>query len=153
MITSFVVQRPSAMRKLPFILLLVGIVLPAFASKHVTVEQLEQALTAAHGKPDAEIARELSDLELTERLSTATLSRLEKDLPGTETRQALIALADFSAFLDLPTEEIPDLAKPDIPVQRQLMAQTIDYVGKTISKLPNFFATRATIHFEDTPPR
>ena len=31
------------------------------------------------------------------------------------------------------------------------MALTVDYVGKTISKLPNFFATRVTTRFEDTP--
>jgi VWFA-related protein len=140
------------MRKLPLILLLVGSAFPAFASRRVTVEQLEQVLAATHGKPDAEVARQLSDLELTQRLSSVKLSHLEADLPGTETRQALIALADVSAFLDLPGEEIPDTAKPDIPTQRQLMAQAIDYVGKTISKLPNFFATRVTIHFEDTPP-
>src|SRR5579871_1745847 len=140
------------MRKLPLILLLVGSAISAFASRRVTVEQLEQVLAATHGKPDAEVARQLSDLELTERLSSVKLSHLEADLPGAETRQALIALADVSAFLELPRDEIPDTAKPDIPTQRQLMAQAIDYVGKTISKLPNFFATRVTIHFEDTPP-
>ena len=139
------------MRKLGLLLLLAGIAFPAFAAKRVTVEQLEQVLAAAHGKPDAEVARQLSDFELTERLSAARLSRWESDLPGTETRQALIALADMSAFLDLPAAEIPAIATPDIPAQRQLMALTVDYVGKTISKLPNFFATRVTTRFEDTP--
>ena len=141
----------SVMRKLALLLLLTGIAFPAFAARRVTVEQLEQALAAAHGKPDAEVARQLWDLELSERLSAARLSRWETDLPGPETRQALIALADMSAFLDLPTTDIPDIATPDIPAQRQLMALTIDYVGKTISKLPNFFATRVTTRFEDTP--
>jgi hypothetical protein len=90
------------MRKLTLLLFLMGIAFPAFATKRVTVEQLEQVLVAAHGKPDAEVARQLSDLELAERLSSATLSRWEAELPGTEARQALIALADISAFLDLP---------------------------------------------------
>jgi VWFA-related protein len=139
------------MRKLGLLLLLAGIAFPAFAAKRVTVEQLEQVLAAAHGKSDAEVARQLSDLELTERLSAVRLSRWKADLPGTETRQALIALADVSAFLDLPAEEIPTIATPDIPAQRELMALTVDYVGKTISKLPNFFATRVTTRFEDTP--
>ena len=139
------------MRKLTLLLLLMGIAFPAFATKRVNVEQLEQVLVAAHGKPDVEVARQLSDLELTERLSSATLSRWEAELPGTEARQALIALADISAFLDLPAEDIPAIATPDIPAQRRLMAQTVDYVGKTISKLPNFFATRVTTRFEDTP--
>ena len=139
------------MRKLSLLLLLAGIVFPAFAARRVTVEQLGQVLTADHGKPDGELARQLSGLELTERLSAIRLSRWEADLPGAESRQALNALADMSAFLDLPAEDIPDIATPNIPAQRQLMAQTVDYVGKTITKLPNFFATRVTTHFEDTP--
>jgi VWFA-related protein len=141
------------MRKLPLLLLLAGLAFPAFAARRVTVEQLEQVVTAAHGKSDAEVARQLSDLELTERLSATRLARLEADLPGAETRQAVIALADVAAFLDLPATDIPDIPIPAIPAQRQLMAQTIDYVGKTLSKLPNFFATRITLHFEDTPAR
>lgn len=142
----------SVMQKLALLLLLLTeIAFPAFAAKRVNVEQLEQVLAAAHGKPDAEVARQLSDVQLTERLSASNLSRLEVDLPGTESKQALIALADMSALLDLPTAEIPAIARPDIPSQRQLMALTVDYVGKTITKLPNFFATRVTTRFEDTP--
>ena len=78
------------MRKLGLLLLLVGIAFPALAAKRVTVEQLEQLLAAAHGKPDAEVARQLSDLELTERLSSARLSRWEgspsrhRDPPGAD---------------------------------------------------------------------
>ena len=49
----------SAMRKSGLLLLMVGIAFPAFAAKRVTVEQLEQVLAAAHGKPDADIARQL----------------------------------------------------------------------------------------------
>ncbi len=139
------------MRKSGLLLLMVGIAFPAFAAKRVTVEQLEQVLAAAHGKPDADIARQLSDLELTERLSAIRLARWEIDAPGTETKQALIALADVSAFLELPAADIPTIATPDLASQRQLMALTVDYVGKIISKLPNFFATRVTTRFEDTP--
>ncbi len=51
------------MRKLALCLFLAGMALPAVAAKHVTVEQLEQVLAAAQGKPDPEMARQLSDLE------------------------------------------------------------------------------------------
>jgi hypothetical protein len=76
------------MRALAVLLTLAGFVLPAYGAKQVTVDRLEQTLAAAHGLPDAEVAMQLSDLELTERLSTAKLDRLETDLPGEKSRQA-----------------------------------------------------------------
>ena len=141
------------MQKLGLLLLAAGIAVPGFAATRVTVEQLEHVLAAAHGKPDLKVAKQLSDLELSERLSAAKLSRWEADSPGPESRQALVALADLSVFLDPPAAEIPATATPDMDTQRKIMAQAVDYAVRTISKLPDFFATRDTIHFEDTPPR
>ena len=139
------------MRKVALLLLLAGIALPALAARRVTVAQLQQILDAAHGKPDAETARQLSELELTERLSQATLARCQSESPGPEARQALAMLADLSAFLELPPAEVPAKPPPDLAAQRALMAQTVNYVTKTIHQLPNFYATRVTTHFEDTP--
>jgi hypothetical protein len=34
-----------------------------------------------------------------------------------------------------------------------MLIKAIHYVGTTITRLPNFYATRNTEHFEDTPPR
>src|SRR5271154_1330461 len=62
------------------------------AAKRVSVEQLEQLLAAAHGKADTKVAQLLAEVELTERLSTATRSHLELDLPGPESRQSLVVL-------------------------------------------------------------
>jgi VWFA-related protein len=143
----------GAMRKLAILLFFAGIALPATATRRVTVEQLEKVLAAAHGKPDAKVAQQLANLELTERLSATELSRLDADLPGPDSRRSLLVLADLSAFLDPPTSEIPAAAPPDLAAQRQMMAQAVDYASKTIHQLPNFFATRDTIRFEDTPPR
>jgi hypothetical protein len=139
------------MRKFALLLFLAEVTLPALAAKRVTVEQLEQMLAANHGKPDAKIAQQISALEMTEQLSVARLSRLESDLPGPETRRSLLVLADMSAFLDLPAEETPTAATPNLAAQRQLMALAVDHVSKTIHHLPNFFAIRDTNRFEDTP--
>jgi hypothetical protein len=141
------------MRRLALLLLIAGIALSAVAAKRVTVEQLEQVLAASHGRPDAKVAQQLSNLELTERLNEGRVARWEADLPGPESRQALVALADMSAFLSPPVAEIPDMAAPDLAAQRSLMALTVDYVSKTMHQLPNFSATRNTTSFEDTPPR
>ena len=139
------------MLKLALLLLLAGIALPAVAARNVTVEQLEQVMTAAHGKPDAKLAQQFSGLELTERLSAARLSRWEADLPGPESRRSLVLLADMAAFLDPPAAEIPPTPAPDFAAQRRMIALTVDYASKTLHQLPNFFATRDTVRFEDTP--
>ena len=139
------------MRKLVLLLLLAGIALPAVAARNITVEQLEQVLAAAHGKADAKVAQQLSGLELTERLSAARLSRWETDLPGPESRRSLVLLADVAAFLDPPAAEIPATPAPDFAAQRRMIALTVDYASKTLHQLPNFFATRDTVRFEDTP--
>ncbi len=139
------------MRRLVLLLSLAGIAVPAVAARNITVEQLEQVLAAAHGKADAKVAQQLSGLELTERLSAARLSRWEADLPGPDSRRSLVLLADVAAFLDPPAEEIPAAPAPDFAAQRRMIALTVDYASKTLHQLPNFFATRDTVRFEDTP--
>ena len=139
------------MPKFLLLLLVVGSAFPAFAAKRVTVQQLQQVLTATRGEPDAKIAGRLTGLELTERLSLSALSHFEAGLPGPKSRRSLLVLADYSAFLDPSPAEIPATAAPDFATQRQIMARTVDYAGKAISRLPDFFATRETIRFADTP--
>jgi len=138
---------------LKFILLFVlaTAALPACAAKRVSVEQLERILSANRGKPDEKIAQQLSGLEITERLNTAKFTRWQSILPGPESRRALLILADMSAFLEPPASEIPATATPDLASQQNIMAMAVTYTVKTISKLPDFFATRDTIFFEDTP--
>ncbi len=138
-------------RRIAFLLILAGIAQQAFAAKRVTVEQLKQALTAVQGKPDADVARQLSDLELTERLSPAKLSNWKATLPGEQARLALVGLADASEFHDPPAVEIPSAPAPDLAAQRNILALTVNYVIRTIPELPNFLATRVTTSFEDTP--
>jgi hypothetical protein len=140
-----------SMRKLALLLFLAIATLPAIAAKRVTVEQLEQAVAAAHGKPDADVAQQLSELQLTERLSEARLAKLKANMPGETAEQALVALADSSEFLNLPAAEIPSTASPSPAAQRQMMSLVVNYVTKTTHQLPDFFATRDTTRFEDRP--
>jgi hypothetical protein len=139
------------MRNLAPLLLLAGVTLPVFAAKRVTVVNLEQMLASSWHTSDANIAKQLFELELTERLSEDRLAQLAADLPGPLARQALTAVADASAFLDLPAADIPSIGAPDLAAQRSMLALTMDYARATIPKLPNFFATRDTTRFEDTP--
>jgi hypothetical protein len=138
-------------RKLALVLAFFGFALPALASRNISVAELEQKLATNRGRPDAEVAQQLSEFELTERLTTTTLARLESNSPGTRTSQELKILADQSAFLLPPAAEIPQIPAPDLEAQRTMMGLVVDYVSKTIHQLPNFYATRVTTHFEETP--
>ena len=122
------------------------------AVRPVTVEQLEQMLTTAHNKPDAELARQLSELTLTERLSSTKLLSWIAGLRGGKARQALVALADASAFLDPPPGEIPADAPPDHNAQQRITSLALEYLNKALPNLPNFYATRTTVHYQETPP-
>jgi hypothetical protein len=133
--------------------LTVGIASQAMAATPITVAELEQLLAAAHGQSDGKVAKQLSDLELTERASSIRLARWEAEFPGRHCHEALTELADASAFLDLPAADLPATAPPDEDAQKAMLARTVEYVNKTVSRLPNFYATRRTEHFEDSPPR
>ena len=135
------------MRQAIILLFLFGFVLPAMASKPMTVDQVEQLLAKLHDKPDAKVARELEDLQLSERVSPARLARWEAQFPGSHAQQELVKLADLSAFLDPPASDvIPDPA-PDQDTQRHMLWTAEQYLGSPMSHLPDFIVTRATTHF------
>jgi VWFA-related protein len=121
--------------------------------ERVTVEQLEHALSTLGSRSDDDTARQLSSLELTERLSTARLATLGATLKGKKAGQALVALADESVFLAPPAGDIPSTAPPDAATQHLIMSRTIGYVNKTIPKLPNFFANRTVIEYHEHPAK
>jgi VWFA-related protein len=124
---------------------------PIPAPRRRKVDQLAQLLVGAHGESDSEVAKKLSELALTERLSEQRLASLEKDEPGKQTREELRILADSSAFEKPPRDEIPQDAPPDANAQRRTLALTADYVNTTIHKLPNLFARQATERYQETP--
>jgi len=121
------------------------------AAHTLTVQQLEQMLSAGRSTSDAEFARQLSSSELTERLSEAKLLSLETAARGKRTREALQILADVSAFLDPPPDEILPTAPPDADAQRHMLSLTEEYLSTTIHKLPNYIAERTTARYQETP--
>src|SRR5277367_466645 len=142
------------MRRLILLVLLASLASTAGASKRLTVAQLEQALTAAHAahKSDAEIAHQIAGLELSERLSDATLERLTANLDAdSQAALALQLLADQSAFLDPPANELPSAAAPDEAAQQRMIEAARNYVAHTLLQLPNLFAVRITNRYDDRP--
>jgi hypothetical protein len=123
------------------------------AQQSVAVEDVQRMLAEDKGKPDAEVARQLSGLELTERMSSAKLKSLEQSAPGTKSGRALVAVADASVFLRPAAADVLSQAPPDLNEQRRMLAMTVEYLAKTLPKLPNFYATRNTARFEYKPSR
>ena len=146
----------AGMREWVLLMFLAGVTPPAVAENavppaKVTVDQLEQALAASHGQTDADVAKQLMNMKLTERLNTAKLQHLEADLPGSKAQEALMALADSSAFLAPPPAEVPATPPPEPAALRQMMTLIVNYVNTSARQLPNLIATRSTTGFEDRP--
>ena len=132
------------------VILALSLTCPAHAAQKVSVAAFELAL--AHCKPDDnDCAAQISNLELTQRLSNARMERLSAHLPGPMSRQRLVAAVGVSSFLDPPTDEIPTTPAPSIDQQRTMLGKVVTYVNKTLPQLPNFYATLEVTHFQDSP--
>lgn len=142
------------MRRLLALGLLAAMSLRAVAAKRMTVAELEHTLIAdgASKKQDAQIVRQIAEIELTERLTDTSLIRLSVHLsPGSAALQALELLADQSAFLDPPQGELPTTAAPDSATQLHMLDAVRSYVSQTMPRLPNFLATRVIKLYDDSP--
>jgi VWFA-related protein len=137
------------MRKWVTLLLLWGIAWPAWATKTMSVEQMEQLLIKLQGKPDGKVAGELDDVQLTERVSLSRLTRWEAQFPGSRTHEQLIKLADTSAFQNPPGSDVIPDPPPNVETEERMLEMAVDYVKSTMSRLPDFYATRETTHFEN----
>ena len=137
-----------------FAIFALSMVLPSWAAKRLSVAQLEQLLStaAAEHKPDAEIARKIDGLELSERITEVDLGRLNQHFANdSNTAAALLLLADRSAFLDPPANELPANPAPDAAAQQRLLQSAQKFAIETLPRLPNLLATRTTFGFDDSP--
>jgi hypothetical protein len=114
----------------------------------VTVAELEELV---HSQTD--LQRKLANIELTERLSTPRLDALLSVIHGERERQALTADADLSIALAPPADEIVNRPRPPMEEQRAILGRTFGYLQNAIPKLPDFYAFRNTVRFEEPPER
>jgi hypothetical protein len=113
------------------------------------VAQLEQFVATAQSKSDKDITKQLEEMHLTERLTTPRLDRMEAQLTGILPKRALLALADISAFLDVPKADELVLASPDAAAQGRIMSRAADFVQATVTRMPDFLATRTRARFQN----
>jgi hypothetical protein len=122
---------------------------PIPAPRRISLTELQKLLET--DESDAEKAKQLSGVELTERLSEQRLSSLYDIVHGKRTREELRILADASAFLDPPLDEIPTEPPPDPAVQQHMLSLTSAYLNTTIRKLPDLFGSRTMVRYQETP--
>jgi len=140
------------MKKLLAVALLCALAAPAIAARKVAVADVDRLLAGKHNGSDYSVAALLADIELTERCSRSCLARWESLHPGPQTHDALVALADASAFLNLPIAELPPDPAPGTDEQRRIVKLAADYLLKTLPMLPNFLADRRTVKYEPPLP-
>ena len=84
-------------------------------------------------------------------MSLSKLSDWTAQYRNRSSQQLLIAVADASAFLDPPPTQIPKQPAPGDAAHQHLLGLITSYLDTTIPKLPDFYATRTTVRYEDTP--
>ena len=119
------------------------------AREKSAVGQLQQVLEALRTISDSEAARRLSSMELTARLSSVIAAELRSLVHGKKANEAFTVLADRSAFLPPPVAEIAETPIPTIQEQRRMLDRTIHYLQETFLRLPDLFATRTTVRYEE----
>lgn len=118
------------------------------AAHVVNVAELNALVEKMKGKRDGEAAAEIEDMQLSERLSSPRMASFARELPGTKSKAALMAVGDASVFLDPPKDEVPSVAAPSAAEQREIASRAVVYLKNVIPKLPNFYAKRLTTSFE-----
>ena len=123
------------------------------STQPTSVKQLEAFIANAHDTSEADLLRQFEGMQLTERLSSTKLAALAKLVHGRKAQEAFEVLADESAFLAPPPDEIPSTPPPDLATQREIISRTVSYINTAIPRLPDFFATRTTVQYHELPPR
>lgn len=134
--------------------LIATMALHAAAARRVTVAQLQELVAADEDghHADLDIAHHIGELEITEQLTERTLDHLAAlHKLGPRTALALQLLSDQSVFLEPPASELPATAPPDAALRQQMLEAARAYSVETWTRMPNFFVTRVTHRFDDSP--
>lgn len=127
---------------------------PHALTQEVTIAQLRSFLRDEQRlrHPDTETANRLSSAWLSERLTSAAMSRLGADTaPGPAAMEQLRLLADVSLFAAPPANETVTLPRPSPEQQRDLLTRAAGYAQTALQHLPDFLAVRITRRFDNRP--
>lgn len=139
------------MKRIALLLLLFSLAVPAWASRKITIGQLEDLLRSLQQakKSDNEVATELKQIELTEELTRGAMNSLVNFVPGPLSTEQIYVLEASSADLVPPASDLPAGAAPDAAAQQAMLAKSKAYITKTYLQLPRLTATKTTLRFQD----
>lgn len=141
------------MRWFALLLVFLGLVEPLSAETRVSVNQLEEFLLSRHAskESDAELAYQLSSIQLSEQLSDSRLAEISAKVSvGPETAVQLKLLAISSVFEAPPSSEVPLGLSPDSLEQQRLIGLARVYASALVQHLPDFTAFRTTQAFNNS---
>ena len=121
-----------------------------FSGASISVQRLQSTIDSAQraGQSDVEIAHNLAQLDLSERITESSLARLLSRV-GARTRDVLRILADATAFLEPPPAEKLASGAPSPTEQAEMLQRARNYAASYIRSLPDFVCTRVTRRFDD----
>ena len=140
------------MKRFVWILVLLMAASPAWsANRKTTVQQLKDLLVSLQQakKSDADVATELSQIELTEELTHDVMESLASYLPGPLATEQIYVLEARSAVLAPPASDLPSTPAPDAAAQKAILEKAIGYATKTYAQLPYLTATKTTLRFQN----
>jgi hypothetical protein len=122
----------------------------ALAAKPISIDEFEGQLNRLHGKSDDFVVDHISSFELTQRATFTRLTHWLADFHGRKSQMTLIAIADNSAFLDLPPSDSPSIDPPSDQERGVIISRAIASLETTTHRLPDLSATRNTLEFDDS---
>ena len=134
--------------RLPIVLVLLSlpVALQAQAPRRISVEELEQILAKAAQAKDSDLAQKLADVELNRPIAFEQFEELETECRDRRCRNALMAMADRSAFVERPGSVD---GPPAMEQEKQIIAKMAAFATRLAHQMPNFIATRTTTRFEE----
>jgi len=132
------------------LLALIAVSVPAAP---LTVRELSNLIASdlAGGKADGDIARDVSRVEMRERLTESALDALRGQGIGPKTAGVLELLKDDSEFLESgDASREPPPAPPSADLD-SILARVRDYAARYVGALPDFVCTRVVRRFDNRP--
>jgi hypothetical protein len=102
---------------------------------------------------EGRLEKRLSGLKLSERLDSVELAALRSIVRGKRAREAIVALADQSAFLNPRASVILSNAPPNLAMQRELISRAVQYARSNFPRMPDFFAERVRTLYHESEPK
>ena len=136
--------------RLPAALLIACLILSA--QRHATVSDLVTHVRneLQRNRSDNRIAKDIRNVELTERLDDRTIEILESDGAGPETVEQLQSLRDRSARLPRPAAPpIPEPPAPSTVEKVQIWNAAHDNAASYTESLPNFICAEVVRRYVD----